>query len=156
MSRKIQLILVITGLMALSAVSRAIQSTVTSSVNRTNEIAIPFQQVNRHILLKVRVDNSEPLSFVFDTGSQFAIINLERAREMGLKLQGAVRMGGAGSDTTVGAFVQESSFTIPGLPGFSQPIELALPLSNLSPRAGHDFDGIIGSEFIQKFVLSQA
>lgn len=116
-------------------------------------VAIPFELVNRHIVLKVKVDNSRPLSFLLDTGAQFAIINLDLAREMNLKLQGQVQVGGAGAELSVGAYVKDSTFTIPGFEGFSQPVTLALPLGNLAPRLGQDFDGIIGSEFIKQFVL---
>jgi hypothetical protein len=119
----------------------------------TADVAIPFELVNRHIVLKVQVNNSRPLSFVLDTGDQYAIINLDRAKELGLKLEGQVRMGGAGSQLSFGAFVRESSFTIPGFPGFSQPVTLALPIGNLASRFGQDFDGIIGSEFIKQFIL---
>jgi hypothetical protein len=50
--------------------------------------------------------------------------------------------------------VQGSSFTIDGLAGFSQPVRMALPLGKvLSPRAGRSFEGIIGQEFIQQFVV---
>jgi hypothetical protein len=117
------------------------------------EVAIPFELVNRHIVLKVQVNNSRPLSFVLYTGDEFAIINLDRAKELGLRLEGQVRMGGAGSQLSIGAFVRESSFTIPGFPGFSQPVTLALPIGNLASRFGQDFDGIIGSHFIKEFVL---
>jgi hypothetical protein len=49
--------------------------------------------------------------------------------------------------------VRDASFTIAGLPGFSQPVHLALPIARMAPRFGHDFDGIIGSDFIQQFVV---
>jgi hypothetical protein len=49
--------------------------------------------------------------------------------------------------------VQDSTWTIPGLAGFSQPLALALPLGKLAARFGHDFDGIIGSDFIKQFVV---
>jgi hypothetical protein len=114
---------------------------------------IPFDLVTRHIALKVRVNNSRPLSFLLDTGDQFAIINLDTARELGLKLNGSVSVGGAGAERATGSFVKEASFTIPALSGFSQPVTMALPLSSLSSRLGQDFDGIIGSEFIKQFVV---
>ena len=116
-------------------------------------IAIPFELVNRHVVLKVKVNNSRPLSFVLDTGAQFAIINLDLARDLNLKLEGQVKMAGAGAGLSVGSFVRDSTFTIPGYAGFSQPLTLALPLGQLAPRLGQDFDGIVGSEFIKKFVL---
>ena len=114
---------------------------------------IPFEFVNRHIVIPVTVNNSRPLSFVLDTGDQFAIINLDAAKALGLKLRGQVRVGGAGAQLQTGAFVDGATFTVPGLDGFSQRMTLALPIGHLTPRLGHDFDGIIGSEFIEQFVV---
>lgn len=116
-------------------------------------VEIPFELVNRHVILKVRVDGSRPLSFVLDTGDRFAIVDLDRAKELGLKLNGEIEIGGAGTARQTGAFVQGSSFTIPGFDGFSQPLRLAIPMSNLAAGLGHDFDGIIGFDFIKEFVL---
>lgn len=116
-------------------------------------VTIPFALVSRHIVLQVSVNNSAPLSFVLDTGDKFAIINLDRARALGLTLQGNARMQGAGAGSSLGSFVKEANFTVAGLSGFSQPIRLALPLSNLASRLGQDFDGIIGSDFIEQFVV---
>ena len=150
MKRRALLCVIVLGLLLPAAASRTIQS--------PNRIAgpivtIPFELVNRHIVLKVQVDNSRPLSFLLDTGDQYAIINLDRAKELGLKLQGEIHVGGAGSSISTGAFVANSSFTIPGFPGFSQPLNAALPMGQMAPRIGQDFDGVIGSEFIKQFVL---
>lgn len=116
-------------------------------------VVIPFELVNRHIVLKVQVNNSRPLSFVLDTGDQYAIIDLERANELKLKLRGEVHVGGAGSALSNGSFVQDAVFTIPGFKGFSQPVALALPIARMGPALGQDFDGIIGSDFIKESVL---
>lgn len=120
-----------------------------SSVRAT----IPFELNNRHIMLKAKV-NGKPLTFVLDTGDQVAIVDLDLARQMNLSLSGQVRVGGAGAAISTGSMVQDASFTIDGLDGFSQPVRMALPLGKvLSPRAGRDFEGIIGQEFIQQFVV---
>ena len=116
-------------------------------------ITIPFELVNRHVILKVSVNNSRPLSFILDTGDRYSIIDLERARELGLTLQGEVRVGGAGAERLSGAQVKDATFTIQGFAGFSQPVMLALPIRGLAPRMGQDFDGIIGTEFIKRFVV---
>jgi hypothetical protein len=52
-----------------------------------------------------------------------------------------------------GAFVKDASFAISQLPGFSQAVSMALPIRVLAPRLGQDFDGIIGSDFIEQFVV---
>lgn len=120
-----------------------------SSVRAT----IPFELNNRHIMLKAKV-NGQPLTFVLDTGDQVAIVDLDLARQMNLALSGEVRVGGAGAAISTGSMVQGASFTIDGLEGFSQPVRMALPLGKvLSPRAGRAFEGIIGQEFIQQFVV---
>jgi hypothetical protein len=125
-------------------------------VERTTDVSpvvIPFELVNRHIVIKVKVNDSAPLSFVLDTGDKFAIINIERARALGLMLQGSAQVRGVGAGSSTGAFVKEANFTVTGLSDFSQPVRLALPLSLMASRLGQDFDGIIGSDFIEQFVV---
>lgn len=119
----------------------------------TAPATVPFELNNRHIVLKGKV-NSQPIEFVLDTGDQYAIVDLDLAKRMNLSLEGNVRVGGAGAATLMGAFVKDATFTLDGLPGFSQPVKMALPLANiLSPRAGRAFQGIIGYEFIREFVV---
>jgi hypothetical protein len=152
MKRRALLSLIFLGLLLPTAASRTIQSN-PNVVVQSSAVTIPFELVNRHVVIQVKVNNSRPLSFVLDTGDKFAIIDLERAKELGLTLEGELRAGGAGSERPTGAFVRNSTFTIPGLGGFSQPVNIALPVGNLAPRFGHDFDGILGSEFIKEFVM---
>lgn len=135
-----------------TAASRSVQTNSKPAATAA-AVSIPFELVTRHIVLKVKIDNSRPLSFVFDTGDKVAIVDAEVAKELGLNLQGQIRVGGAGNDLLPGSFVRGSAWTLPGLEGFSQPVTLALPLSKMAARFGHDFDGIIGSDFIKQFVV---
>lgn len=116
-------------------------------------VEIPFELATRHIMLKVNIDGSRPLSFVLDTGDKYAIVDLDRAKELGLKLQGQIRVGGAGAGTQTGAYVEGSNFTIPGLAGFVQPVRMALPIGHMAQGFGQAFDGIIGYDFIKEFVV---
>jgi membrane-associated protease RseP (regulator of RpoE activity) len=115
-------------------------------------VTIPFEPVMRHIVLDVTVKD-HPLSFVFDTGDKLAIIDLDRAKELGLPLGGAMKVKGVGAKDADAAFVKGSGFALRGLAGFSQPLTLAMPLHGLAARFGHDFDGILGADFIQEFVV---
>ena len=126
-----------------------------SSLALSSDVGIPFELVTGHIVVKAKVNNSRPLSFVLDTGAKPAIFQLDLAKEFGLQLHGEVGTGGAGSGSVrrKGAFVKDAKFTIPEIAGFSQPVTLALPLANLAPAFGQDVDGIIGTDFIQRFVL---
>jgi hypothetical protein len=116
-------------------------------------ISIPFELVHRHIVVKVSVNKSAPLPFVLDTGATQAIVKLDRAKALGLKLGAPVNAGGAGAGRSTGALVQGAQWTMPGIQGFSQPLTLALPLTNLASGLGTDIDGIIGGEFIRQFVV---
>ena len=152
MNRKTLIAFGIVVLSLTAAASRAVQTT-SKPAATTSAVSIPFELVARHIVVQVKIDNSRPLSFVLDTGDKVAIVDADRARELGLKLRGQVRVGGAGSETLTGSLVQDSTWTLPGLAGFSQPVSLALPLGKLAARFGHDFDGIIGSDFIGQYVV---
>lgn len=152
MKRRALLGLIVFGLLLPAAASRTIQSN-SNVAGPSSAVTIPFELVNRHVVIQVKVNNSRALSFVLDTGDKFAIIDLERAKELGLTLQGELRAAGAGSERPTGAFVKDSTFTIPGLAGFTQPVNIALPVRHMASRMGQDFDGILGSEFIKEFVL---
>jgi aspartyl protease/PDZ domain-containing protein len=116
-------------------------------------LVIPFELVTRHILIRVKINNSDPLWFIFDTGDKVAIVDMERAKSLGLTLQGEVNVGGAGAGTLKGANVRDASLTVIGVEGNPQPVRLAIPLDGLEPRFGHDIDGIIGADFIKQFVV---
>jgi hypothetical protein len=116
--------------------------------------SIAFDLVLKHIVINVSVNNSRPLPFIFDTGDKFAIVDVDHAKWLGLKLQGDIQSGGAGAAVLHGSYVEGASFTIPGLTGFSQPVTLAFPLKSLEPPLGHEIDGIIGEDFINEFVVA--
>ena len=72
------------------------------------ETVIPFELISRHIFVRIKVNNSDPLWFIFDTGDKLAIIDLERAKPLGLDLQGQVNVGGAGAGVLKGTYVKDS------------------------------------------------
>lgn len=152
MNRKTLLVFSIISLSLAAAAAKSLQ-TARSPAAKTADVTIPFELISRHIVLQVNVNNSRPLSFILDTGDKVAVIDADRAKELGLNLQGQIRVGGAGSELLTGSFVRGSKWTIPALEGFDQPVTLALPLGRLAARLGHDFDGLIGSDFIKQFVV---
>jgi hypothetical protein len=116
-------------------------------------IEIPFELASRHIFVPVSVNGSPPLSFIFDTGNTDAIVDAARARELHLRPGRELSVSGAGSGSLRAFFVSDARFMLPSLPGFSQPIAIAVPLDRLPPRLGHDVDGILGTRFIEAFVV---
>ena len=129
--------------------SRSAQASRAGSVLAT----IPFEIVVGHIFLKVTVKSSGPLWFILDTGSPIAILDMARAKQLGLKPRGSVDVDGAGEASQKGALIQGCPYAIPGLAGFSGSVTLAVPLDILRPRLGHEVDGILGADFINRFVV---
>lgn len=117
------------------------------------DVAIPFEMANNHIFIKVKVDRSPPTWFVLDTGDKYAIIDALRAKELGLSLGGDVDVTGVGKQTSTANYVNNSSYSIVGLDGFSQPIFLSLPLTDVAVHTGHTCSGIVGFDFLSKFVV---
>src|SRR6266403_934403 len=74
---------------------------------QASSVVIPFEMVTRHIVIKVKINNSAPLSFILDTGDKVAIIDLKRAESLGLTLKDEVRVGGAGAGLLKGSTVKD-------------------------------------------------
>jgi hypothetical protein len=119
----------------------------------TEAAVLPFELVTGHIVIQASVNNSPPLSFILDTGDKYGIIDADRARELRLTLGGAIPILGVGPRPASGARVEDATFGVAGLPGFSQPVTLAMPLADIAARLGHAVDGIIGADFISEFVV---
>jgi hypothetical protein len=146
----------LTGILACllpALLSPSASSSAPQSVRLTAPVTLPFELVIRHIVLPVTINGSRPLSFVLDTGAKAVIVDLGRAKELGLSLSGEIRAGGVGSELTTGQFVKNAECRLPGLADFAQPVTLALTFGRLTKRFGHDFDGVIGTDFIRQFVV---
>ena len=117
------------------------------------EVKIPFTLENRTIFLQVQAGGSRAYWFVLDTGEKYAVIDLAVAKTLGLKLGAPVDIGGGGKKAVMGNMLSDSAFSLVGLKSFSQPLFLALPLDDLAKASGHEFAGILGTDFISEFVV---
>jgi hypothetical protein len=123
------------------------------AVSAKSEISLPFELISNHVFLRGSVAGSGPLWFVLDTGDKFGVIDLTKAKALGLQLQGQIGVGGAGEGMLKASFVKDASMTLLGLEGAPQKLSLAMPLQDLAQILGHDFDGILGQDFISQFVI---
>ena len=140
-------------LAALVSVAWGLASQAAVQRSPANPVVIPFELGTRHIIVQATVNGSRPLSFVFDTGANQALVRMDVARELKLNLEGEVRSGGAGPGSQVGSQVRRASWSLVGFAGFVQPVSFALPMEELPQAMGRDVDGIIGGEFIRQFVI---
>jgi len=103
-------------------------------------------------VLDVQV-NSTPLHFLVDTGNRFTLVDIDVAEKLHLDFGADVPVKGNGARESRGAFIKSGVLTFPALPGYSNPITLAIPLHQLSARIGVPLDGLLGSDFLSQFIV---
>src|SRR5215510_2457745 len=76
---------------------------------REMTLRLPFERYHGLIFLKARVNGSEPLSFIFDTGATITVINEPRATALGLTPRDRRLIAGAdgGEGTMSFAFARD-------------------------------------------------
>jgi hypothetical protein len=112
---------------------------------------IPFEEDDGHIAFPVRINGSRPLRFGLDTGAIRSVIDVKRAQELGLKMEGGQRVGGAGGRVD-GSNIRGVSIGLLGVELRNQTI-WALPLGAIAQQGGAGLDGIIGFELFNRYVV---
>lgn len=115
--------------------------------------AIPFELYFNEIYVQVRVNNSEPLWFVVDSGAGGWIVDRAHATRLGLHLEQDTAQGtGAGSGTYGVSYVKDVTFS---LLDFNIPVPLigVIDLSAHKSQIGRELEGLIGFDFFEKFIV---
>lgn len=116
--------------------------------------AVPFESPNNIILLQVSVNGSKPLWFQLDSGASYCLIDLSRAKALGLQFESSVQGQGAGAGTyTIQVIRGAVNFGFPGLTITVAPAG-AMDLSSLETNLGHPVDGILGYDIFEKLVVT--
>lgn len=111
-------------------------------------LKIPLEIDNNIILMRVSVNGSKPLKFIFDTGASISVIHSQRAVELGLKTQGQFH-GNATGGKVEGSAINGVSLSVQGAE-VSHQLIAAMPFPT---PPGFEFDGVIGYDFINQFVV---
>src|SRR5215475_10110505 len=111
-------------------------------------LRIPLEIDNNLILLRVNVNGSKPLRFIFDTGASHSAISSKRAAELGLKSTGQFE-GDATGGKIQGATIEGVELRVEG----AKVSELSIASFPFPTVPGFEFDGIVGCNFIKQFVV---
>lgn len=106
-----------------------------------------------HLFLKGQLNDSGSLWFILDTGAEMTAIDEEVVDDLGLEKVGQVMGGGGGEGKVSVSFVQNVSFHLPGIELADQTLATAALHDILEARAGRKIDGILGYDFISRFVV---
>jgi hypothetical protein len=114
---------------------------------------IPFElQTTNHIFVQVRVNGGEPSWFILDTGAEATVLDVDRAQALKLPLEGHIEGRGAGEGSVDVSLVKGVTIGLPGVEVANQSI-VAVQLGALEPLFGRRIDGVLGYDFISRFVL---
>ena len=113
---------------------------------------IPIDVFGNHVFVKVCAGD-RALDFTLDTGASMNFFDLHTAERLGIKLGDGFIGTGAGAGSVAGAHLEGASVRFAGS-SLTQPISGALDFSRLPPRSGHRMDGMLGYDFIRRFVVA--
>jgi hypothetical protein len=113
---------------------------------------IPIDVFSNHVYVKACA-GVRPLSFILDTGAGASFLDLHTAERFGIPLGDGFTARGAGAGTIAGARLDRTDVRLAGS-SLVQPVSSALDISRLPPREGHRMDGILGYDFITRFVVA--
>jgi hypothetical protein len=116
-----------------------------------SSVTVPFELGNDLIVLKVRVNSSRPLHFIFDTGASISVIDPQTAKALGLRAKGKLNLDATGGSVQSG-LIGPVSLSLPGVTVFKQTLA-TVDLDAAAPIFGYKIDGIIGHDFINNFVV---
>ncbi|MGA2846506.1 MAG: aspartyl protease family protein [Candidatus Acidiferrales bacterium] len=114
---------------------------------------IPFDLYFNEIYVPVRVNNSEPLWFVVDSGAGGWIVDRAHATRLGLHQEQETAQGtGAGSGTYDVSYVKDVTFSLSDF-NISVPLIGVIDLSAHKSQVGREIEGLVGFDFFEKFIV---
>ncbi|MFY0627682.1 MAG: aspartyl protease family protein [Reichenbachiella sp.] len=115
------------------------------SVAQTPVKSIPFEQFGDHIIIKVKIDNSEPLDFIFDSGAGITVLDQDVADKLELVKHKVILNEG----TVSGSIIKHNTIEIDGFLVEKNIKVYSTDLDHLEISLGRDFDGIVGFDIMK-------
>ncbi len=112
---------------------------------------IPFELLNNHIYVQVKVNGKGPYRFLCDTGGA-NIVTPELARALDLKMEGALQGRGVGEKSEDVALTKVDSVALGGVT-LSNQVFAVFPLAALAKVEGVEVQGLVGYEYFKRFIV---
>jgi len=122
-----------------------------SDDDRTEDFAalnIPIEVDNNIVLVNVSVNGKSPVKMILDTGASATIVNADRAESLGLKgitgASGSATGGKIEGKMAIGVSIGVSNMYVD---------DAHVVIVPMTRTPGFEFDGILGSDFFNDFVV---
>ncbi|GAA4427566.1 hypothetical protein GCM10023188_10780 [Pontibacter saemangeumensis] len=155
------LILILLSLFMLQPVAQAQElpaydrDTVFFTTNRKS-VKIPFKLVHNLIVIPVRINSSQPLNFILDSGVKSTLITrLYFADSLDLRDVNKISIRGLGEGHSIEAYQSKGNdLHLPGISGVNNEVFVLMEdVFNLSTRMGMPVHGIIGYNIFKNFIV---
>ncbi len=123
---------------------------------RSKKVYMPFELINNLVVIPLRINNSDTLHFVLDTGvGRTLITELLNNKEFTIKYSGRVALSGLGEEAPMEAlFSAGNNVYLEGIKGDSLDVVLMLEdRFNLSSFMGREVNGLIGYDIFKNFIV---
>jgi hypothetical protein len=114
-------------------------------------VAVPFELINNHLYVEVKLDGKGPFRVLLDTGGA-NVVTPEMAHALGVQPQGAVQGGGVGEKSADVGFVKLGAVELGGITLRDQ-LFAVFDLGSLSSVEGMPQNGLVGYEIFKRFVV---
>ena len=115
--------------------------------------SIPIELHGDHVIIKVSLDGSDPLDFIFDSGDVLTVVDTEIAEDLNLDLNHEISAQSA-QGSIQGALVKHNTIAIGGILIERNIKVYATSLKHLEISIGRDIDGIVGYELMHHHVVT--
>ncbi len=130
----------------------AIFSTLLPGQAQSPLTSVPFEMYGDHVFIKIKVNNSRDLDFIFDTGDGLTVLNIETAKELGMLAGSNAKKTSAEGEIT-GKLLKHQRIEINNIE--LRDIEIyETSLRHLEMSIGRNIDGIIGYDMLENYVVS--
>lgn len=111
-----------------------------------------FELYGDHVFVKLSVDDSEPLDFIFDTGDVLTVIDMDVAEKLNLPINHKETATSAQGSIS-GALIKHNKLEINDLVLEKNIKVYATDLDHLEISIGRNIDGIVGYEMLHHHVV---
>lgn len=123
-----------------------------SVARETVPVTLPVAVRSNHFVIQA-CRGDRLLTMFLDTGAGVSLFDLTVAESLGIPTTDMMSAGGAGAGRVQGARLRPDSVRLAGT-NIQAPVSLALDLQGVSERSGIHIDGILGADFIRRYILA--
>lgn len=121
-------------------------------LHNARSVTLPFNFDNHHIMIPTVVNGVGPIWFMIDSGADYTVINQSRVAQFHLSPYGGLKTIGGGSQSTGGAYVEHVNYRFGNVELRDQHAGV-LPLRGLEEVYGMRLGGVLGFDFLSRFVV---